>query len=212
VAALAVPSASALANETHVLAVPFFTYHRTPEEQTLTVINLLIARGFSIETRGEAIDIDVLEVPFASLFEHEIEGDEVELEFLSVLFAKAFAYEREKEGEATETEFQVLDLGLLKLYEQEQDDEECVVDVLRVPPFHLFRLFRYSGDRSGYAQVKLLELTPFRHTLFSLYDYERDGDAEYDRKILSLPLVGPLYRHTKDGDRHRFEILRVLRF
>ena len=45
--------------------------------------------------------------------------------------------------------------------------------------------------------------------LFSLYRSERWGDQR-DLRVVSLPILGSLYRHRVDGNRHRHEFLYLI--
>ena len=64
-------------------------------------------------------------------------------------------------------------------------------------------LFRRHDDAEGTC-IRLLSVP-----LFSLYRSERHGDQR-DLRVLSLPILGSLYRHRVDGDRHRREFLYLI--
>ena len=66
-----------------------------------------------------------------------------------------------------------------------------------------FALFRRQSSAEGTC-TRLLSI-PF----FSLYRSEHWGDQR-DHRILSLPLIGSLYRHRVDGDHHRREFLYLI--
>lgn len=67
----------------------------------------------------------------------------------------------------------------------------------------LFSLFQRHTDAGGTC-TRLL-VAPF----FSLYRNERWSDQR-DLRILSLPIIGSLYRHRIDGIHHRREFLFLI--
>lgn len=102
------------------------------------------------------------------------------------------------------TRVKVLDLILVKLFEYDRREERYQkVEVLDVPFFTLYESSRHDERTS----------TRFpRVPLFSLYRRDRDGEWESDIRLLSLPLIGSLYRHQVDGASHRRQVLFFIRW
>ncbi len=102
------------------------------------------------------------------------------------------------------TRVKILDLILLKLFEYDRKEEHYQqVEVLDVLFFTLFKTTR-NDERTS---------TRFpRMPLFAFYRSDHDGEWERDTRLLSLPLIGSLYRHQVDGDRHRRQLLFIIRW
>jgi hypothetical protein len=101
-----------------------------------------------------------------------------------------------------DTRIAVLDLGLLSVFElEDQDSDYFELEVLDLPLVTTFER-RRDGERQS---LRILNVP-----LFSLFKTEREGDERVETHFLQLPLIGALYSHERDEVGDRRDILYVI--
>ncbi len=89
-----------------------------------------------------------------------------------------------------ERSVEILDVPLAHVLKAAQSPEEGAVSVVHVPFFTLAKTKR-SGK---YRSLKLVH-TP----LASVLRTDEYDNGDHDRRFLSLPFLGPVFRHKRDG-------------
>lgn len=123
------------------------------------------------------------------------EGTSAKIEVVDVGVFQGYRYDR-KNGAQEAT---VLDAKLATLVEARQDGNESSSLRLVSAPFVSLIESRQSGGESSFDLIDV----PF----FSVIKAREHGNGDFDRRFLNLPIIGSLFRHSKDGDTETVRIL-----
>ncbi|KPL11181.1 hypothetical protein AMJ85_04295 [candidate division BRC1 bacterium SM23_51] len=97
----------------------------------------------------------------------------------------------------------VLDIPLFTLLEVEKEDSEGELVIFKTPLITMLHTEKDDGE----ASCELLDLP-----LITVFQCEREGDDESELEILTLPILGSLFRCEKENGASEVEILFFIEF
>ena len=127
----------------------------------------------------------------------------------------------EYESDDDSKEVEVLDLGIVEGYRYERHDGHREVEFLDLPLATVLKAERNEEGETGYRFIHVPFVTVAERNLnddsnsfrlvdvpfFSLVKTRNDDDGDFDRQVIDLPLLGPLFRHKREGDKETTRIL-----
>lgn len=142
-----------------------------------------------------AIADDEVEANLPPIIEYERDDDSKEIEILDLGIIEGYRYERHGDHK----ELEILDLPLAAVLKAERnEDGETGFRFLHVP-FVTVAERDLDDDSNSFRLVDV----PF----FSLVKTRNDDDGDFDRQLIDLPILGPLFRHKREGDRETTRFL-----
>jgi len=126
-------------------------------------------------------------------------------------------YERDDDSK----EIEVLDLGIVEGYRYERDGDHKEVEILDLPLAAVLKAERNEDGETGFRFIHVPFVTVAERKLgdesnsfelldvpfFSLVKTRNDDDGDFDRQLIDLPILGPLFRHKRVGDKETTRFL-----
>ncbi len=118
-------------------------------------------------------------------------------------------------------EVEILDLGIVEGYRYQRHHGHQHVEVLDIPFGAVLKAKRNEDGETGYRFLHVPFVTVAERDLdddsnsfrlldvpfFSLVKTRNDDDGDFDRQVIDLPLLGPLFRHKRVGDKQTTRFL-----
>jgi len=127
----------------------------------------------------------------------------------------------EYEADEDSKEVEILDLGIVEGYRYERHGDHKEVEILDIPFGAVLKAERNEDGETGYRFLHVPFVTVAERDLdedsnsfrlldvpfFSLVKTRNDDDGDFDRQVVDLPLLGPLFRHKRVGNKQTTRIL-----
>jgi hypothetical protein len=161
----------------------------------IVAASLCLSPAALAEEPAEAPSSDSVDTNVPGIVKYERDADRKEVEVIDLPFIEGYDYERD--GERRDVE--VLDVpfaSVLKAHRDGEDDSSF--KFIHVPFVTVAK-----GERDEDGQSFALLDVPF----VSLVKTESDADGNFDRRAVSLPILGSLFRHSREGDKETARFL-----
>lgn len=163
--------------------------------RTLPILGLSLGIFLTSAVADDEKNTDSTETNLPPVLEYERNDDAKEVEILDLGIVEGYRYERKGDHQ----EVEVLDIPFAAVLKAERNEEgETGYRFLHVPFVTVAE--RNLGDDSN--SFRLLDV-PF----FSLVKTKNDDDGDFDRQVIDLPILGPLFRHKRQGDKETTRFL-----
>ena len=175
----------------------------SPNHSKLQLLDFPLVTGYTREEKGENyVSTGAVKIPLVSLYNSETDQSSgSETTVLRVLFATLLNCERRPTAE--KSSWSVLNLWIAHLVKSKSSPEKSHFTLLHVPLVSLFDAARRDTIQSW----ELLDIP-----LITLLRSEHDpSSGDFHRQFLTLPFLGSLYSHEKEGNDTELQMLFLYR-